>query len=221
MREQYYFSVRPPSVHLPECYLLQNHWAEFNQNWLHHFSFGLGYARATLFFRMSARPSVRPSSVHLSVTQFPPKPVGGIQSNVQPSWLGCARVTLFYSVSVRPSFVHLSVTLSLLNHWRNLIKLATSLPLIVGVCESNIIFPCVRRPSICPSRCLLLNPALDGIQPNLLHHFPSCFGCARATLFFSVSVRPSFVYLSVTLSPPKPLAEFNQTCYITSPHGIR
>ena len=43
---------------------------------------------------------------------------------------------------------------------------------MVRVCESNI-FPCVRRPSICPSRYLLLS-----------HR-----------------------------------AEFNQTCYITSPHG--
>ena len=118
---------------------------------------------------------------------------------------------------------------------RNSTKIATSLSLMVRLCESNIIFHafvhlCVRRPSICPSRNLLVNhwaefnqtcyiifpngkdmreqyhfpvrpssvhlsvtlsppKPLGGIQPNLLHHFPSWLGYARATLFFRPSVR--------------------------------
>ena len=53
------------------------------------------------------------------------------------------------------------------------LKNLTSLPLMVWVCENNIIFPCVWCPSICPSRSLILN------------HW----------------------------------AEFNTTCYMTSPHS--
>ena len=60
---------------------------------------------------------------------------------------------------------------------RILPKLATTLPLMVRVCKSSIIFLCIHS-----------------------------------------SVWQSFLHLSVTLSP-KALDKFNQTCYITSPHG--
>ena len=129
---------------------------------------------------------------------------------------------------------------------------------MVRVCESNIIFPCVRRPSICLSCCLLLNhwaefnqtcyitsphgkdvreqhyffvplssidlsvmlsppKPLGGIQPNLLHHFPSWLVCARATLFFHSPVRHPFICLLGYLL--NHWVEFNQTCYMTSPRG--
>ena len=51
---------------------------------------------------------------------------------------------------------------------------------------------------------------LGGLQPNLLHHFPSWLGCARATLFF----RPSGYLLNHC-------AEFNQTFYVWPPLMIR
>ena len=67
---------------------------------------------------------VRPSSVHLSVTLSPPKPLGGIQ-------------------------------------------LATSQPLMVRVCMSNIIFTCVRRPFICLSVTLSPPKPLGGKKTKL------------------------------------------------------
>ena len=131
---------------------------------------------------------------------------------------------------------------------------------MVRVCESNIIFLCVRRTSICPSRYLLLNhwaefnqtcyitfphgkgvreqhyfsvrpsnvhlsvalsppKPLGGIQPNLLHHFPSHGKGMREQHYFSV--RPSICPSCYLLLNHR--AEFNQTCYITSPHryGVR
>ena len=59
---------------------------------------------------------------------------------------------------------------------------------------------------------------LGGIQPNLLYHFPSWKGCARATLFFHscfwcLSICPS-CYLLLNH-----WAEFDQTCVMTSPLG--
>ena len=64
---------------------------------------------------------------------------------------------------------------------------------------------------------------LGRIQPNLLHHFPSWLGCARATLFFHVSICPCIRHPSICLSCYLLLnyrADFNQTCYITFPHGV-
>ena len=184
-------------------------------NWLHHFSFGLGYARATLFFRVS----VRPSTVHLSVTQFPPKPVGGIQSNLQPSWLGCARVTLFFSVSVRPSFVHLSVTLSLLNHWRTLTNLLHHFPSLLGCARATLFFrasvvrPFVRHAVSSLTRhwtefnqtCYTTSPHVLGVREQ--HYFSVCPFARRSSICLSR-------YLLLNHR-----AGFNQTCYITSPHG--
>ena len=62
---------------------------------------------------------------------------------------------------------------------------------------------------------IMLSPKpLGGIQPNLLHHFPSQLGCLRATLFFCPSGICPSCYLLLNH-----WAEFNQTCYMTSPHG--
>ena len=78
-------------------------------------------------------------------------------------------------------------------------QLATSLPLMVRACESNIFF------GACICLSVMLSPPKppSRFQPNLLHHFPSCEVCARATLFF---LCPSSVHLSIMLSPPKPLS---------------
>ena len=95
---------------------------------------------------------------------------------------------------------------------------ATSLPLMARVCESSIVS--VRPPFVHLYVTKSPPKPLGEIQPNLLHNFPLWLGCAWATFFPCVcpSVRPPSVHLSITLSP-KHWAEFNQTCYITSPHG--
>ena len=76
----------------------------------------------------------------------------------------------------------------------------------------------VRPSSVYLSVTLSPPKPLGGIQPNLLHHFPLWLGCARATLFFRVSIWR----LSICSSRYLLLnhwAEFNKTCYMTSPHG--
>ena len=93
-------------------------------------------------------------------------------------------------------------------------------PLMVRVCKSRIIFLCIC-PSVHPSSVhlsVILSPPtpLGGIHPNFLHNFPSWWRCARAT-FFTCIHRPS-----ICPSPYLLLnhwVEFNQTCYITSPHS--
>ena len=86
------------------------------------------------------------TSIRLSVTLSPPKSPGGILPNLlyhlEISWLGCAGQ---HHISVCPS-VRMSICLSyylLLNHWPEF-KLATSLPLMVRLRESNIIIPCIH-----------------------------------------------------------------------------
>ena len=75
----------------------------------------------------------------------------------------------------------------------------------------------VRPSSVHLSVTLSPPKPLGGIQPNLLHHFPSWQGCATATLFLPLSV------WRLSICPSRYLlnqwAEFNQTCYLTSPHG--
>ena len=79
---------------------------------------------------------------------------------------------------------------------------------MVGVCESNIIFPCVRRRAICLSRYLLINysaevnqtcyitsPHGNGVQEQ---HFFLCIPCPSICLS---------CYLLL-----QPLGWFNQTC---------
>ena len=115
----------------------------------------LGCARQHYF---SVCPSVRQSSVHLSVTLSPPKPLGGIQPNLLhhfPSWQGCVRDNLF---------------------------------------------PCVRRPSICPSCYLLLNHWAEFNQTCYITHSKG----VREQHYFPF-VRLASVHLSVTPSPPKSL----------------
>ena len=72
----------------------------------------------------------------------------------------CERSIIFLCVcpSVRPSVLRPFVchTISSLITGRNSTKRYIT-PLMVRVCESNIIFPCHRRASICPSRYFLLN----------------------------------------------------------------
>ena len=55
------------------------------------------------------------------------------------------------------------------------------------------------------------------IQPNLLHRFPSWLGYARATFFSACVSRPSICQSRYLLL--NHWADFNQTCYITYPHG--
>ena len=80
----------------------------------------------------------------------------------------------------------------LLNYGRNSTKLATSLPHMVRVCNSNIIFLCVRpfvrRPSICFSRYLLLNHWMEFNQTCYITSFHG-----KSNIVFP-SVRPS-IYL--------------------------
>ena len=90
---------------------------------------------------------------------------------------------------------------------------------MVRVCESNIIFPCVRpsvRGSVHLSVTLSPPKPLGGIQPNLLNHFPLWCGCAKATFFPCVSCPYMCPSRYLLLNH---WAEFNQTCYITSPNG--
>ena len=44
-------------------------------------------------------------------------------------------------------------------------------------------------------------------------------GTGQAEQLTDIFMRSSSGHLSVSLSPPKPRAEFNQTCYITTRHG--
>ena len=107
--------------------------------------------------------------------------------------------------SICPSICPSSYLLLITTRW-NSTRLATLLPLKVRVCESNTSFSV--RPSTLSCIHLfvtLSTKQLGGIQPNVLHHFPSWNGCARATLFFYASVRPCGRHLSVTLSHHKPL----------------
>ena len=96
-----------------------------------------------------------------------------------------------------------------------------------GKCVQEQHYFSVHQTSVHPSSvhlsvCLSPPKPMGEIQQNLLHHFPSWSGCARATLFFCVLVRPCihgpFIYLSCYLLLNH-RAEFNQTFYITSPHG--
>ena len=93
------------------------------------------------------------------------------------------------------------------------------------MCESKNYFtvrPSVRPPSVHLSFTLSLPKILGGIQPNLLHHFPSWLECARATLFFRAPVRLCVWHPYICPSGAlllNHLAEFNQTFYMTSPYG--
>ena len=68
------------------------------------------------------------------------------------------------------------------------------------VCKNNIIFtgshPSMHLSSVHLSIMLSPPKALGGIQPNLQHHFPLWWVCARATLFYCASVHLLSVYLT-------------------------
>ena len=100
---------------------------------------------------------MHPSSVHLSVMLYPPKPLGRIKPNLLhhfPSWFGCARATLFFSVSI----VRVSVCLSrylFLNHWAEFNQTCYITSLHGKDVREQHFFSYVSRPSICPSRNIL------------------------------------------------------------------
>ena len=92
---------------------------------------------------------------------------------------------------------------------RNSPKLATSLPLIVSLCESNIIFlcvrPCLRHPSICPHAISSYTTRRN--STNLATSLPPMVRVCESNIFMCVrpSLRLSSVHMSVTLTPSKPL----------------
>ena len=106
------------------------------------------------------------------------------------------------SLSVRPTdrpcvrlAIHPSICPShylLINLWAEFCQTCyITFPHGKGVQEQHYFFV---HPSVHPSFVYLfvtLSPPkpLGGIQPNLLHHFPSWLGCARPTLYFCASIR--------------------------------
>ena len=114
----------------------------------------------------------------------------------------------------------------LLNHWVELNKTCYMYITWIygkGVQEQHYFSMCplIRVSVIHPFVCHTTPKPLGRTPPNLLHHFPSWLGYARATLFFHVSVCLCRRLLSICLSHYllNHWAEFNQTCYITSRHG--
>ena len=198
-----------PSV-CPSRYLLLNHWVEFYQTCCFTSPNGKGVREQHYF---SVHPSVCLSSVHLSVTLSPLKPLDGIQSKLLPLMVRLCKSNINFHASIHLCVRHPSIYpsryLFLTNGW-NSTNLATLLSLLVSVCESNIIFLCVNRPSICPSRYLLLNHCTEF---NQTYYITSPHGYSvREHHYFSVrrlSICPSGYLLNYW-------AEFNQTYYMTS-----
>ena len=91
---------------------------------------------------------------------------------------------------------------------------------MVRVRESNIFFfLCICRPSLCPSRYLLLNL---WVEFNQTCYITSPHGKGVQEQHHFLCVRPCVCHLSICLSCYFLLnhsVEFNQTCYITSPDG--
>ena len=105
----------------------------------------------------------------------------------------------------------------LLNNWAEFNQTCyITFPHGKGVREQH--YFSVRPSNVHLSVALSPPKPLGGIQPNLLHHFPSHGKGMREQHYFSV--RPS-IWPSCYLLNHR--AEFNQTCYITSPHryGVR
>ena len=188
-------SIRPPdcpsihqsvsqSVHSSVCpshNLLLNHWAEFYQICYITPPHGKGVQEQHYFFWASICASVvRPfQSVHSSVCPSHYLLLNyEIQPNLLhhfPSWLGCERGKLFFLVSVRLYVNRPSICLSrylLQNNWAefNQTCYITSLH-TKGVREQH--YFSVRPSSVHLSVTLSPPKPLGGIQPNLLHHFPS------------------------------------------------
>ena len=121
--------------------------------------------------RLSTRPPVHPSAgryVYLCV--FKLWPLLSVRQ-------GCARATLLFRASV----VCLSLSCYLLlNHradFNQTCYITSPHSWGVRVCESSIILQCVRQAvrltSVHLSVSLSPPKSLGGIQPNLLHRFPS------------------------------------------------
>ena len=138
--------ILPSLCHAPSLHTLPiNHWAEFYQTCFITSPHGKCMREQHYF-------SVHPSFVNLSVTQSPLKSLDGIQSNLLhhfPSWKGCARATLLFCAYTRaslcPSLYFFQTT------GRKSTKFATSLPLMVRVCNSKIILsmpPSVRASAV-------------------------------------------------------------------------
>ena len=108
---------------------------------------------------------------------------------------------------------------------------------MVRVCESNIIFLCIRLP-VHPSSVHYAILLYHWAEFNQICYItsPSWKGCARTTIFFRACACPNVAvleqhYFSVYMCVRRPSicpscyllqnhwAEFNHTCYMTSPHG--
>ena len=197
--------LTPPSVHpsvhpsvCPSCYLVINHWAEFYQTC--YITFPHRPARATLF---SSHPSVHPSSVYLSVIYLLINHWAEFKQTCYITSPHGKVVQHYFSMraSVRASVVCLSVHHASWTTGCNSTKLATSLPLMIKVCESNIIFQCFCCPSICQSRYLILNHWVEFNQTCYIT-FPH--DLSESNILFP-SASPAYIHLSVMLSSPKPL----------------
>ena len=157
---------------------------------------------ASIFFVQCA--VVRPSVRHAISS----KQVGGIQPNLLhhfSSWLGCARQDYFSVYPCdRPSVCHV---ISSFSTGRNSTKLATSVPLMVRVCESNIFSV---RPSSVHLSLTLSPPKQPTSLPLIVRMCESniSFPCVRRS-----SICPSRYRLQ------NHWAKFNQTCYNTFLHG--
>ena len=144
-----------------------------------------GCARAALFFCTSVSPWVRRLSICLSHYFL----LNHWAYFNQTSYITSPHVSLCESNSFFLCICCPSICLSsdlLLNHWAefNQTCYITS-PHGKAVRKQHFFSVC--RSSVHLSIMLSPKP-LGGIQPNLLHHFPSWYGCARATLFFCSSL---------------------------------
>ena len=173
----------PPSV-----FYLLNHRAEFDQTCYITSPHGTG-EQYYIFVRPFVSPSICPSRYLLlahwaesNQTCYTTSPHG---KGVREQHYFFVRPSVHASV-VRPSVLHAITS----NHWTDSTKLATSLPIMVSVARATLFFS-VRPSFIHLTVTLSIPKQVGGIQPNLLHLFPSWQGCARATLFFCAFKRPS------------------------------
>ena len=128
-----------------------------------------GCARATLFFHACVCACIRHLSIYPSCYFLLNHWAEFNQTCYITSPYGKGVPEQHY-FSVRPSSVHLSIALSppKTTGW-NLIKLATSLPLMVRVCKSNIFFVCVCV-HLCVHLCLC-HPSIMLSPPKDLNHW--------------------------------------------------
>ena len=115
-------------------------------------------------------PSVCLSSVHLPVTQSPPKPQGGIQLNfyiTSSHGKGVREYMLFFSVTVNPCVRRPSISVAL-SPPKPLGGIQPNFPSWQGCARATLFFRAFDHLSV------RLSPpkSLGGIQPNWLHHFP-------------------------------------------------